>query len=160
MKIIIGIILLLNIIIYANDDYIIDDYSFEWKIETVGEVNFSLIKENERTRVILFKKGGFTGVYLSFTPREAVLIGEKLKDTKKYYKKQKQSKVSISDKVNIGDYIINFSTSEKYGFSVQIIRDTLFTDPLYLTRKEARKLSNLLIQSKKMESFLNKKVDF
>ncbi|MCP4484724.1 MAG: hypothetical protein GY823_09225 [Flavobacteriaceae bacterium] len=156
-------LLLLSFIIlspysYANN-YVIDDYSFEWIVETVGKAELSIKKKNDSLKVILSVKGGIGYDSLYLSPKEAVLIGKALQETDKYYKKQKGSKKDISEKLQAGSYQVTFGTTEKYGFSILVREKGSFSSYISLERKQARKLSKLLIDSENMSSFLDEKID-
>lgn len=142
------------------DDYVIDDYSFKWEVESFGDVKLALEKSNDALKVIVTVKRGIGMDSLYLTPSEAVGIGEALKSTEEYYKKQKGAKEDVSDTVKAGNYDIRFSTSVKYGFGVHVKEKRMFSSGVYMERKEARKLSKLLRESEEMAGFLDKQVDF
>ena len=153
------ILMALSVSLHA-DDFVIDDYEFTWNVESVGNAEFSIEKSNDSLKVIISITGGIGFDFLYLTPKEAKSIGETLKLTEKYYKKQKDTIEDVSDKVNSDNYVVLFSTSVKYGFDVYIRENSLFGDGIHLDRKQARKLSKLLLKAEDMANFLNKQVDY
>mgnify|MGYP001024445739 CR=1 FL=1 len=137
-----------------NQDYEIDEYTFEWLVDEVRNVKMEIRKEEDRVQVVL----GYDMKSLFLTPTNAEAIGRVLSTTDKYYLKMKDSPTKVTEKVDAGDYYIQFQKSEESGFNVFIAKPDDYFLSFSLDRKTALGLSKYLMESKAMIDFLNQKL--
>lgn len=143
---------------HANE-YFIDEYKFEWKVFSEGDLLMNIIKTEETTNVQLRSGDLLSRSLLRLTPDEAVKIGSVLEQTRAFFDQHKGTESDVSDRVQAGDYQISFRTSVKYGFSVTIRDPSLLSmNTFSLNRAQATKLQTMLMQVPEMVTFINEKV--
>lgn len=155
-----GLILTLSGFVHAKE-YVIDDYSFTWTVASHGEASLLIQKESDKLRVILHKKIGISLESIYLLPTEAKEIGPILAKATEFYKKQKETSSDVSEDETVGDYVVTFRTSLKYGFSVSIRKSKGFSMGHFsLDRKEAVEISNQLTDIMDKVEFLDKSISF
>lgn len=141
------------------EDFMIDNYQFEWTIAEFGKVKLDVIKTDESSYIRLYKDQGLSS-FLRLTGDEAVAISGALEKANEYYKKQKGSDQDVSEKMSAGGYDVTFRTSVKYGFSVIIRKSSGFgMDTFMLDRSEASRLQKQLKKAPAMLEYVDVKID-
>ena len=150
-------LLVVSSIAYSEDEYTFDNYEFEWKVFTVNELDYSVIKTQDRNFLQIRKDYSM----VRLTSDEAVEISKALAFTTEYFKKQSDANVDTSNEVDAGEYNVLFYTSKKYGFSVRIGDDssTRLTS-ITLSKDEALKLQIELVKAESMINFVKSKINF
>lgn len=150
-------LLVVSSIAYSADEYTFDNYEFEWKVFTVNELDYSVIKTQDRNFLQIRKDYSM----VRLTSGEAVEISKALALTTEYFKKQSDANVDTSNEVDAGEYNVLFYTSKKYGFAVRIGDDssTRLTS-ITLSKDEALKLQIELVKAESMINFVKSKINF
>lgn len=141
----------------SADEYTFDNYEFEWKVLSVNDLDYSVMKTQERNFVQIKKRYSL----MRLTAKEAVEISKVLSLTPEYFKKQSEASGETSNEVDAGDYKILFLTSPKYGFSIRIgdATSTRMTSVI-LSKEEAMKLQPELAKAESMVNFVKERINF
>ena len=141
-----------------SQDYIVDDYYFKWKVFQYADIEFSVVKDEDRTYMSFTDEGMFSS--LSFTAKEAIQIGKELSKTNTIYKKFKNSELAnIDEEVNLSSHTITYRKSEKSGFYISISSDAMFSGSMNLERKEALAFIPYLMDSENLINYINSEID-
>ena len=140
-----------------SQNYIIDEYKFGWITAEVRNLKMEISKEEDRTQIILRRESSF-GDYLFLSPSDAYHIGKALERTNDYYSKMIDSQEEINQKIDAGDYFVQFNQSPKNGFKVYIAKDGAFSLSFYIDRKTAIGIAEHLIDAEQRVNFLNEKL--
>lgn len=121
-----ALLLLTSTLLFAQTQqkqtFSMTEYSFEWTVERVEEARLAVDKDQERTRVEIWKK--YDSVYMS--GKEAIAVGQKLADARKIFDEMKSKGVDATQRLETGSHIVSFSYDPKHGFSVSIRPDSEF----------------------------------
>ena len=155
-------LILLSVLLTSifSQNYIIDDYDFQWNIMQIGDVTMRIYKNEDKT-VIKIKNPIFGE--LTLNGKEAFEIADVLSQTNDYYSKIKNNEsTDVSEKVNTKSesYTISFRKSEKTGFSIAIKENGRFVmnDISSLKRKEALELAPYLKDASNMINYVNQHI--
>ena len=140
-----------------SQNYIIDEYKFEWITAEVRDLKMEISKEEDHTQIILHKKSSM-GNYLFLSPSDAYHIGKALEKTNDFYSKMIDSQEEINKKIDAGDYFVQFNQSPKSGFKVYIAKDGTSYLNFYIDRKTAIGIAEHLIDAEQRVNFLNEKL--
>ena len=160
-KAILGLTAILLTSFSQAGDFFIDEYEFEWKVLTEGNLVMNVVKTEETAYIQLRNGDPSWPSYLRLTPDESTKIGSALAKTRDYFNEQKRAGSDESERIQVEDYEVTFHTSAKFGFSV-IIRDSASfgVDTFSLSRAQAIKLQPLLMQAPDMVDFINELLSF
>jgi hypothetical protein len=140
-------------------DLKINKYYFVWYAANVGDVHMDIEKSPEGVKVVLRNPGGALA-RISPTPATAVAIGKALKaNTGKYYDKQmKNQDYKAQDVVPVGGYTIYFNSSWGQKFEVSVRAPGLLSAAVVMSKDEALKIADHLLDAEKMAALVNKGV--
>ena len=138
------------------EEFVIDEYRFEWEVEDAGDYSLAIVKTHDSTVVAISGNSS----YLTMPPAAAEEVGKSLADTEAIYRSMRGSKEDVSKEVEAGEYTVTFRQSVQYGFSVVIAEKGTFSlGRIHLERKEARAFAPHLRKAKAMADFLDQKLD-
>jgi len=144
-----------------SEEYVIDDYAFEWTALEKGKIQISLIKTEDTLNILIKKKGySFSSDSLSIIPSEVPAIVELLKKSESYYKKQKSATKETSNQEVVKNFQAIYLTHPKLGFNVMLKEKESFSQGITIDRKEANWIAKSLGETIEMAKFIKKKVDF
>jgi len=137
----------------------IDNYTFIWHVAKVGNVSFEIVKETNRTGVLLGSFGGKVS-QLFISPAEGKAIAEALLKSEEYYEKyKKRVDGESSDSIKAGTFRVTFSSEESgRNFMVQIAEQKLFSLAVSLKKDEVADIANYLMKAEEMAAFVDKRI--
>lgn len=138
-----------------SEEYIFEDYVFEWVLYSRGDTTLSMVKTPDR--VIVRVKSGFFDQEMS--PAVAQVVAKLTDDTEKFYQEMKGGKEVIAKENTVDENKAIFQWSPKDGFSVKIRAGGGFSS-VQLDRNAARSFSRLFADAERKADFLMEKVDF
>ncbi len=138
----------------AAQEFKLDNWEFDWKLQKIGDKSLIIRKDAESTRVII----GASIHALSMTPEEAVIVGKTLKQTTDKAKNMKGTK-GKSERAIAGKHVVTFQTTDEGSFFVSIRKDERFSiASVILDREDAIAFAPLLVEAKDRASYLDKEV--
>lgn len=142
------------------EDYVINDYTFTWHVIQVGKVKLKIQKEEDRLTVVIGSFGGkLATLYLQ--PSHAKAIGEVLLKSEEYYQKHlKSEERDQKDSVQVGKYLVVFSSLTKgKDFEVRVRESKTFTfTSVLFSKDEAIKMAGHLMDAEKMAALVEKRI--
>ncbi|MAW74966.1 MAG: hypothetical protein CMG09_03465 [Candidatus Marinimicrobia bacterium] len=141
-----------------SQDYIVDDYYFKWKVFQYADIEFSVVKDEDKSYISFKDESMFSS--LSLTAKEAIEIGKELSKTNTIYKKFKNNELAnIDEKVSLSSHTITYRKSEKLGFYISIGSEALFGSSMNLDRKEALAFIPYLMDSENLINYIKNEID-
>ena len=141
-----------------SQDYIVDDYYFKWKVFQYADIEFSVVKDEDKSYISFKDDSMFSS--LSLTAKEAIEIGEELSKTNTVYKRFKDNELAnIDEKVNLSSHTITYRKSEKSGFYISLSSDAMFGSSINLDRKEALAFIPYLMDSENLINHIKNEID-
>ena len=142
----------------AAQEFSIRDWVFTWYAAQVDDVRMDIEKTPAGTLVVLQSIGGPIAT-IHAAPDEAVEIGKVLKDTNIYYDKQmKRRDLDDQDVIVSGEHKIYFTSSRGKNFQVSVRTTSMVSPAVMMTRNEALKIADSLLESKKMADWVDKRI--
>ncbi len=140
------------------EEYTIRDWIFTWYAAQTEEVRMDIEKTPAGTLVVLRSLGGpIATIYAS--PDQAVEIGKILKNTNTYYENQmKRRDLNDQDVITTGEHKIYFTSSRGANFQVSVRTTSIISPAVLMTRKEALKIADSLLESAKMVAFVDNRI--
>ena len=140
------------------EDFVIKNYIFTWYIADAGDATIEIQKSPTGLAVILKSIGGPLAT-LSIPPSQAKALGDALKKTEDYYKKQKKSDDLKSSKiVPVGNYRITFSSKQGSSFVAEIAESKAFGSAVLLSKEAALKTGRYLRKAEALADFADKRI--
>lgn len=142
------------------EDFLIDNYAFEWTVAREGKAELLVVKTNESTFIQLLGRGDYARLRL--TADEAVDISRALEKTDEYFTKQKGTTADARSEVVVaGEYKVVFSTSPQYGFAISIGKDGGVSsfDVIVLDRSQAMEFQPNLAKAHELLQFVDSKIN-
>ena len=155
MRILLFSVFLFTSAISSAQEFSIDSWDFDWRVETSGDTRL-ILRKNADAIVVMLRED-FKGVDLA--PEDAEAIGKILQKTADYAKTLKGTK-SKNETVNAGKYKIEFWTGETGSFFVTVGREGAFAlSTITLTREQSIDFAPHLSKARAMATHLDKMVD-
>jgi hypothetical protein len=140
-------------------DFQIKDYVFTWTVFKAPDLKMDIVKKPEGVMVVLASPGGKLG-RISAAPEQAKAIGEVLKKTQEYYKKQmSQAEPNANDLVEVGDFKVSFTSSRGRNFGVSVTTAKVFSSAVKMSREGALAVSPYLCQAPDMTAYMNERIN-
>jgi len=140
-------------------DFQIKDYIFTWTVFKAPDLTMDIVKKPEGVMVVLASPGGKLG-RISATPEQAKAIGEALKKTEEYYKKQtSQAEPNANDLIEVGDFKVSFASSRGRNFEVSVTTSKIFSSEVNMSKEGALAVSPYLCQAPDMTSYMNERIN-
>ena len=141
----------------ADDDFQIKEYRFTWTVAKSDDAKLVVEKTQETTVIGLWED--YTS--LSIVPKDAEAIGIALSKADTFWAAMKGSDTDMQEQVDIGEHIVVFRNSQKYGFSVSIKEAGRFSmSTVTLDRETAKLFAPHLKQGQAMADFVDQKITF
>jgi hypothetical protein len=159
ISLIVSVLCLAMFLSFANaQEYTIGDYDFIWRVAKVGDVKIEIKKTPGGVWVNLISPGGKLA-RLSISPSQTKAIGEVLGKTEEYYNSQQKSgEMKAKDVVSMGDYKVTFSSSKSRAFQVSLAANKVFGSAVLMSKDQASKVGEYLINAEKMVALVNERV--
>ena len=142
----------------SAQEFSIQNWVFTWYAAQVNDVRMDIEKKPAGTLVVLRSLGGpLATIYMA--PDQAVEIGKVLKDTNVYYDKQmKRRDMDDQDVIVSGEHKIYFTSSRGKNFQVSVRTASMVSPAVMMTRNEALKIADSLLESAKMADWVDKRI--
>lgn len=138
--------------------YAIDDFIFQWTVYSGNERAVRIRKDESKTQVVIAETG-MIGDSIYMSPETAVEIGQQLAKSAEMRKKFGDQK-DVSEKVEAGNYVVNFSTNKDGEFYIYIRSNERFsTKGIILSLKQANGLVRALSDSVKLAAYVDEKIN-
>ena len=142
----------------AAQEFSIRDWVFTWYAAQVDDVRMDIEKTPAGTLVVLHSIGGPIAT-IHAAPDQAVEIGKVLKNTNEYYEKQmKRRDMDDQDVIVSGNHKIYFTSSRGKNFQVSVRTTSMVSPAVMMTRNEALKIADSLLESKEMADWVDKRI--
>ena len=151
-------VLFMSFSLSVAKDFVIDDYTFTWRVVKIGHVELKIQKENGKL-ILIFKSLGGKLATLYLAPSHTKAIGDVLLKAEEYYNKHKNSDVKDpSDTIQAGKYRVIFSSTWKGRNFEVLVREskTLALTAVLMSKEEATKVAKYLIDADKMAALVDK----
>ncbi len=137
----------------------VDDYLVRWVVMSVGNTDFRVMKDEERSYINVYRNTGLVSVAARMPGPDAVAVGEALARTQEVFEAQQGASDNVAESVEAGNFTVTFRTSVFSGFTVVIQENTRnSTNAVTLSREEAIGVQPELLKSLQYIEFLNSKV--
>ena len=137
-----------------SDEFVVDEYRFEWTLAKEGKVTLQLEKTAETVCIWLRANMNI----LSMTPAAAKAVGFALSKADTYYAAMRGEKEK-RETVKAGAFRVTWWNSPTSGFSCSVRSGEPFRlDSVFLSRKEALALSVPMAKADLMAAFIVKKL--
>ena len=139
-------------------EFTIRDWVFTWYAAQVEDVRMDIEKTPAGTLVVLRSLGGpIATIYAA--PDQAVEIGKVLKNTNMYYEKQmKRRDIDDQDLITSGEHQIYFTSTRGKNFQVSVRTTSMVSPAVLMTRNQALKIADSLLESDKMAAWVDKRI--
>lgn len=150
-------------------EFAVEDYTFTWRVDRMGSVNLSFVKDPKGSVLALTGFGGGLAA-VSLGPGDAEAVGKVLLEAGKQFdahrkhfddnkKKKSVFRKEHTVKKQVGDYQVIFhSTPRGEKFTVKVGKAKTFTSMVSMTREAAEKFGGHLVKAKKMAAFIDSRV--
>jgi len=136
-----------------DDKLVIDKYQFTWTLADVGRIQFQIQKDEKATKAAL--RFGLDSI--SMTLEEAEALGTALARTDEFAEKLKGTKRQ-SERVKTGTIHVDFVTTEKGDFRVQVAPDKWMRTFATLHQAEAKGLAGAMKKAVKAGAIVDQKI--
>jgi len=139
-------------------EFTIRDWVFTWYAAQVEDVRMDIEKTPAGTLVVLRSLGGPIAT-IHASPGQAVEIGKILKNTNTYYDNQmKRRDLDDQDLITSGEHQIYFTSSRGKNFQVRVRTTSIVSPAVLMTRNQALKIADSLLESDKMAAWVDKRI--
>ncbi len=140
-------------------EFAVDDYLVRWVVMSVGNTDFRVMKDEERSFINVYRNTGLVSVAARMPGPDAVAVGEVLARTQEFFDAQQGASDNVAESIEAGNFTVTFRTSVFSGFTVVIQENTRnSTNAVTLSREEAIGVQPELLKSLQYIEFLNSKV--
>jgi hypothetical protein len=159
MRICLIILGLLFLPVTSAQEFSVDDYLVRWVVMSVGNTDFRVMKDEQRSYINVYRNTGLVSVAARMPGPDAVAVGEALARTQEVFEAQQGASDNVAESVEAGNFTVTFRTSVFSGFTVVIQENTRnSTNAVTLSREEAIGVQPELLKSLQYIEFLNSKV--
>lgn len=138
-----------------------DDYLLRWVVMTVGNTDFRVMKDEERSYINVYRDSGLVSVAARMPGPDAVAVGKALARTQEVFEAQQGSSDNVAESVEAGNFTVTFRTSVFAGFTVVIQENSRnSTNAVTLSREEAIGIQPELLKANEYLAFLESQVPF
>ncbi|MBT8148122.1 MAG: hypothetical protein KJN90_14785 [Gammaproteobacteria bacterium] len=159
-----NILILLGILVFplaSAQDFAIDDYLFRWVVMSVGETDFRVMKDEERSYINVYRTNGLISVAARMPASDAIAVGEVLARTQEFFEAQQGSSDNVAERVEAGNFTVTFRTSVFAGFTVVIQENSRTSNnAVTLSREEAIGIQPELLRANDYIAFLESQFSF
>ena len=142
-------------------DFTMDDYLFRWVVMSVGNTDFRVMKDEERSYINVYRNTGLVSVAARMPGPDAVAVGEALARTQELFEAQQGASDNVAESVEAGNFTVTFRTSVFAGFTVVIQENTRnSTNAVTLSREEAIGVQPELLRANEYLEFLESRLSF
>lgn len=161
MKRVLYVLALLVLPLANAQDFSMDDYLFRWVVMSVGNTDFRVMKDEERSYINVYRTNGLVSVAARMPGPDAVAVGEVLARTQEMFEAQRGSSDNVAERIDAGNFTVTFRTSVFAGFTVVIQENTRnSTNAVTLSREEAIGIQPQLLKANEYIEFLESQVSF
>jgi len=145
----------------SAQDFSMDDYLFRWVVMSVGETDFRVMKDEERSYINVYRTNGLISVAARMPAADAVAVGEALARTQEVFEAQQGSSDNVAESVEAGNFTVTFRTSVFAGFTVVIQENSRTSNnAVTLSREEAIGIQPELLKANDYIAFLESQFSF
>ena len=145
----------------SAQDFSMNDYLVRWVVMSVGNTDFRVMKDEERSYINVYRTNGLVSVAARMPGPDAVAVGEALARTQEVFEAQQGSSENVAERVEAGNFAVTFRTSVFAGFTVVIQENTRnSTNAVTLSREEAIGVQPELLKANEYIAFLESQVSF
>ena len=141
----------------TNESYFVEEYVLRWEYDQIGDIEI-IIEQNDINSSINLCSSSTTCVVLA--AKDAKLLSDQLNNVNDFYSRFKTTEGDLTEEIVVVEdkLELEYSKDITNGFRIKIYDQKTY-DSVYLSRKEATKLSNLLSNSDKLVKFLKDKIN-
>ena len=142
-------------------EFSMDDYLFRWVVMSVGNTDFRVMKDEERSYINVYRTNGLVSVAARMPGQDAVAVGQVLARTQEVFEAQQGSSDNVSERIEAGNFIVTFRTSVFAGFTVVIQENTRnSTNAVTLSREEAIGVQPELLKANEYIAYMESQLPF
>jgi hypothetical protein len=161
MRICLIVLGLLLLPVASAQEFSVDDFLVRWVVMSVGNTDFRVMKDEERSYINVYRNTGLVSVAARMPGPDAVAVGEALARTQVVFEAQQGASDNVAESVEAGNFTVTFRTSVFSGFTVVIQENTRnSTNAVTLSREEAIGVQPELLRANEYLEYLESRVSF
>lgn len=161
MKALLTCLCALALPVAGAQEFSMDDYLFRWVVMSVGNTDFRVMKDEERSYINVYRTNGLVSVAARMPAADAVAVGEALARTQEVFEAQQGSSDNVAESVEAGNFTVTFRTSVFAGFTVVIQESSRnSTNAVTLSREEAIGVQPELLKANEYIEYMESQLSF